>query len=244
VVDDEPAIRWLVSRALASAGYEVEEVGDGLGAVAALDAAPDLIVLDLMMPGMDGLAVLAEVRRRGNTPVIMLTAMATESDRIAGLDEGADDYLVKPFSIGELQARVRALLRRRAPAAIAAVGVAGEPRVVVDRRSREAWLDGAVVALTRREFDLLAFLAEHPKRVVGAEELLEQVWQSSSEWQDRNTVKEHVRRLRHKLAPDLIKTVRGAGYLFDPGAAAPAGAAGADGEALSRPAPAGSSAPA
>jgi len=213
VVDDEPAIRWLIVRALSADGYETMEAGDGLDAVAALDLVPDLVVLDLMMPGMDGRQVLAEIRRRGETPVIMLTALTAEADRIAGLDGGADDYLAKPFSIGELEARVRALLRRtKAPAS-----PASEPPLRIDRAAREVRVDGAEVVLTRREFDLLAFLAENPRRVVGTDELLQEVWHSSADWQDPNTVKEHIRRLRAKVGADVIKTVRGAGYLFAKG---------------------------
>jgi DNA-binding response OmpR family regulator len=221
VVDDEPAIRWLIANMLATNGYEVLEAGDGIAAVDALDevgAEPDLIVLDMLMPGMDGIQVLAEVRRRGDTPVIMLTAMSTESDRISGLDGGADDYLVKPFSIGELHARVRALLRRSA-ARPSASGL------VVDRAALEVRLHGSPVPLTKREFELLAYLADNPGRVVGTAELLERVWRSSTEWQDPSTVKEHVRRLRAKVGPEVIKTSRGAGYLFDPAAvSAPPGA--------------------
>lgn len=207
VVDDESAIRWIISHALTTEGHDITEAEDGLAAVAALDARPDLVVLDLMMPGIDGRGVLAEIRRRGDTPVIMLTALGTEADRIHGLDEGADDYLVKPFSIGELVARVRALLRRAHP---------HEPGVVIDRAARQVRVDGAEVILTRREFDLLAYLADNSGRVVGTPELLEQVWQSSMEWQDPNTVKEHIRRLRAKVGPETIRTVRGAGYLFNP----------------------------
>lgn len=209
-------------------GYEVVEAGDGPEALAAFDGpdgAPDLVVLDRMMPGMDGLAVLAEIRRRADTPVILLTGLAGESDRILGLDGGADDYLVKPFSLGELEARVRALLRRAGGGA-----VAGADPLVINRDAREVRVHGAVVALTRKEFDLLVFLADHPRRVVSIATLLEQVWHSSVEWQDPNTVKEHVRRLRHKLEPDpshpvLIRTVRGAGFLYEAGALAASSAA-------------------
>jgi DNA-binding response OmpR family regulator len=205
VVDDEPTLRWIISHALNSEGYEVTEAEDGHAAVAALDIRPDLIVLDLMMPGVDGRGVLAEVRRRGDTPVILLTALGAEADRITGLDDGADDYLVKPFSIGELLARVRALLRRVKPTT---------PGLHIDRDARLVRVDGAEVALTRREFDVLAYLADNAGRVIGTSELLERVWQSSADWQDPNTVKEHIRRLRAKVGPDAITTIRGAGYLL------------------------------
>ncbi|HZQ28483.1 MAG TPA: response regulator transcription factor, partial [Acidimicrobiales bacterium] len=189
------------------------------------------IVLDLVMPGLDGLSVLDEVRRRGSTPVILLSGMRSEADRIRGLDHGADDYLVKPFSLGELEARVRAVLRRApsdpAPAPDAAPAphdtqpVRAFGTLEIDRNARQVRLAGELVPLTRREFDLLAFLADHPRRVVGLPELLEQVWQSSVEWQDPNTVKEHIRRLRLKVeadpsSPRLLRTVRGAGFLFEP----------------------------
>jgi two-component system, OmpR family, phosphate regulon response regulator PhoB len=228
VVDDETSIRWLINKVLSVAGYEVLEAGDGAAALALFDGpggAPDLVVLDRMMPDMDGLAVLSEIRRRGrgDTPVIMLTGLAGESDRIRGLDGGADDYLAKPFSLGELEARVRALLRRAGGAGVAP----GADPLVIDRPAREVRLHGSVVAVTRKEFDLLCFLADHPRRVLSIATLLEQVWQSSVEWQDPNTVKEHVRRLRHKLEPDpsnpvLIRTVRGAGFIYESGALAPA----------------------
>ena len=230
VVDDDESIRWLISRVLTSGGYEVFEAANGVDAVAAFDGldAPDLVLLDRMMPGVDGLAVLAEIRRRGDTPVILLTGLAGESDRIVGLDGGADDYLVKPFSLGELEARVRAVLRRAGRGG----SVPGADPLSIDKAAREVRVNGEVVALTRKEFDLLAFLADHPRQVIGIPELLERVWQSSVDWQDPNTVKEHVRRLRLKLEPDpsnpvLIRTVRGAGFLFESGAlgSTPAGAA-------------------
>jgi DNA-binding response OmpR family regulator len=222
VADDEPAIRWLISRVLTSNGYEVIEAADGQAAVDALDQHPDLIVLDLIMPDLDGMQVLKEVRRRGDTPVILLTALSTEADRIGGLDHGADDYLIKPFSLGEFEARVRALLRRSG----AGAGHEGADPLHIDRAAREVRLRGTRVLLTRREFDLLVFLSDNPRRVVGIAELLEQVWHSSIEWQDPNTVKEHVRRLRLKLEPDpahpvLLRTVRGSGYLYEPGALRP-----------------------
>ena len=216
---------------LTTAGFDVVEAADGHSALAAFDGGVDLVVLDRMMPGLSGLDVLAEIRRQGDTPVIMLTGMAGETDRILGLNHGADDYLVKPFSVGELEARVRALLRRTARSASASgggagagagAGAGGEP-ITIDRASREVRLHGEAVSLTRKEFDLLAYLAERPRTVVAVDELLAQVWQSSPEWQDPATVKEHVRRLRLKLAASVIRTVRGAGFLYDP-AAAPAAA--------------------
>ncbi|MDQ1446603.1 MAG: two-component system, OmpR family, response regulator CpxR [Acidimicrobiaceae bacterium] len=229
VVDDDSSILWLLNRVLTANGYEVIEAADGLEAVAALDHAPDVVILDRMLAGMDGLEVLAEIRRRGDTPVLLLSALSGEADRVRGLDLGADDYLGKPFSVAELEARVRALLRRTRQSAAASDRAdradrardhdADHQTLHIDRAARSVLRHGVPVALTRMEFDLLAFLVDHPDRVVGIPELLEQVWHSSADWQDPRTVKEHVRRLRNKLEPDparpaLIRTVRGAGYLF------------------------------
>jgi DNA-binding response OmpR family regulator len=218
VADDEPSIRFLIEHVLKMAGHEVIEAGNGDEALARFCSdRPDLVILDLVMPGRSGLDVLAEIRAQGTTPVILLTGLASERDRVNGLDHGADDYLVKPFSLAELEARVRALLRRVTPAP-------SDP-LEIDHAAREVRLHGEVVALTRLEFDLLAFLAARPRTVLGIPELLEQVWNSSVDWQDPSTVKEHIRRLRLKIEPDpanpvLLRTVRGAGFLYEPGALA------------------------
>jgi DNA-binding response OmpR family regulator len=220
VVDDEPMVRDVVSDYLTDAGYQVECVGDGDRAVAAFRRdPPGLVVLDVMLPGRDGLSVLRELRRSGTVPVILLTARSDEVDRISGLEFGADDYVVKPFSPRELVARVRSVLRRMAAAA------AGQPLVFnglrINPATREVEVDGRPVNLTRREFDLLLFMASAPRQVFNRAQLLEHVWDSSTEWQDPSTVTVHIRRLRAKLepnpeAPRWIRTVWGVGYRFEP----------------------------
>lgn len=220
VVDDEPTIRLLVSRGLAAQGYEVVEAADGQEALDRLDEVrPDLVILDVVMPNLGGWQVLAEIRRRGETPVIMLTYDQNESARIQGLDMGADDYLGKPFYVRELVARVRSVLRRSTrtelPAVVNAEGLE------VDLAARRVLVDGVPAVLTRREFELLSFLATHPNRALTISELLERVWASSAEWQDKHTVAEHVRRLRHKIGDRWIETVRGIGYRFTPGDVTP-----------------------
>jgi DNA-binding response OmpR family regulator len=221
VVDDEPTVREVVQQYLEREGYRVQVAGDGRAALAAVAAgAPDLIVLDLMLPGVDGLDVCRQVRAAGATPIIMLTAKGHEADRVVGLELGADDYVVKPFSPRELVARVRSVLRRthagdqRPPAPVRA----GD--VLVDPVTREVTVAGRPVALTVREFDLLAFLVRHPRQVFSRGQLLRQVWEYT--WLgDTSTVTVHVRRLREKVeddpsAPRRLQTVYGVGYRFVP----------------------------
>jgi DNA-binding response OmpR family regulator len=223
VVDDDPNVAEVVSRYLAREGFAVEAVGDGqLALERALDEPPDLVVLDLMLPGLSGLEVCRRLRNLAPVPVIMLTAKGDENDRIVGLDLGADDYVAKPFSPRELTSRVKAVLRRaRGPLAPAG---AESPRVLeagtlsVDVPAREARLRGELVALTAREFELLAFLMRHPRQAFRREELLEHVWGYS--FGDTSTVTVHVRRLREKIeddpsAPVRIATVWGVGYRFE-----------------------------
>ena len=214
VVDDEPEIRFLVARGLTAEGHEVLEAADGREAVDRLTAAPDLVVLDVHMPELDGWQVLAEIRRRGETPVIMLTSDQDEGRRIHGLDMGADDYVGKPFSMGELLARVRSVLRR-APTTMAATVVTANG-LEIDLLARQASVDGKPVELPRREFELLAFLATHPREALTVADLLERVWGSSAEWQDKHTVAEHIRRVRGHIGDRWIETVRGVGYRFEP----------------------------
>ncbi len=223
VVDDEPMVREVVGRYLAREGYQVTEASDGPGALAAVEAfQPDLVVLDVMLPGRSGFDVLRAIRTRGDAapPVILLTARVEESDRVLGLELGADDYVVKPFSPRELVARVRTVLRRarRAPEV-------GEPLafegLVVDPRTREVTVDGRRVDLTPKEFELLAFLAGSPRQVFSRAQLLEHVWDSKPEYQDPATVTVHVRRIRNKIEanpdePRWIATVWGVGYRFEP----------------------------
>ena len=223
VVDDDPTVAEVVVRYLRRDGYAVDTAGDGLAALAQVqEAPPDLVVLDLMLPGLDGLEVCRRIRASSALPIIMLTARAEAVNRIAGLELGADDYLAKPFSPRELVARVKAVLRRSQATAAQPDGD-GEPLVagglVVDVRARRVERDGHPVALTAREFDLLAFLMRHPEEVFRRETLLERVWGYT--FGDTSTVTVHVRRLREKIeadpaAPAHVQTVWGVGYRFSP----------------------------
>jgi DNA-binding response OmpR family regulator len=222
VVDDEPMVREVVANYLEVDGFEVHEAADGDEALAWLrDHRPELVVLDVMLPGIDGIALLRHIRRDGDTPVILLTARAEEVDRIVGLELGADDYVVKPFSPRELAARVRTVLRRTAAPATVAAELLTFGDLRIDLRSREVTLGEVDVALTPKEFDLLAFLATSPRQVFSRRQLLGQVWDSAPEYQDPATVTVHVGRLRQKLEPDpdaprWLTTVWGVGYRFEP----------------------------
>jgi DNA-binding response OmpR family regulator len=224
VVDDEPMVREVVARYLQRDGFRVHESADGADALAWLErSAPDLVVLDIMLPGLDGLSVLRRLRVAGDVPVILLTARAEEADRIVGLEFGADDYVVKPFSPRELAVRVRTVLRRsvtRAPAA-AAVGVLQFGGLRIELASRDVTVDERPVALTPKEYDLLVFLASSPRQVFSRRQLLSQIWDSAPEYQDPATVTVHVGRLRQKLETDAeeprwVTTVWGVGYRFEP----------------------------
>lgn len=221
VVDDDESTRTVVQWQLGDAGFTVAQADDGRSAMAFMAAeTPLLVVLDLSLPQLGGLDVLREIRRGAahvpqDLPVIILSGRSGEIDRIIGLDLGADDYLVKPFSPGELAARVRSLLRRAAPNAPAALE-SGALRI--DLRSREVSVGGQTVELTAREFDLLVHLARHPRQVFTRPQLLDAVW-STPDWLGEATVTEHVHRVRTKLgrrsAAPMIHTVRGVGYQFD-----------------------------
>ncbi|MGK5543761.1 response regulator transcription factor [Streptomyces sp. URMC 127] len=234
VVDDDPTVSEVVSGYLVRAGFAVDRAADGPAALElAAAVCPDLVLLDLMLPGMDGLEVCRRLRAGGPVPVIMLTARGDEEDRILGLEVGADDYVTKPFSSRELVLRAEAVLRRsRAGAPAAPAPELRAAGIVLDPVARQATKDGAALALTLREFDLLAFLLRHPGRACGREELMQKVW--GWEFGDLSTVTVHVRRLRAKIEDDparprLIRTVWGVGYRFDAdadaGADAGAGAA-------------------
>jgi two-component system alkaline phosphatase synthesis response regulator PhoP len=220
VVDDDAAIRTVVRWQLDDAGFRVVEADDGPSALRRIrDDHPTLVVLDLSLPGLGGLDVLRSVRGgqtgRSDTPIIVLSGRDGETDRIVGLDLGADDYLVKPFSPGELAARIRSVLRRSSPELADEAVVVGTLRI--EPASRRVLLDGVDIELTPKEFDLLAFLATHPRHVFTRSQLLDRVWNSSSEWLGEATVTEHVHRLRLKLEadpshPQLLRTVRGVGY--------------------------------
>ncbi|RZU53647.1 DNA-binding response OmpR family regulator [Krasilnikovia cinnamomea] len=224
VVDDDPTVSDVVRRYLEQAGCEVRLAADGADGLAAIAAErPDLVVLDLMMPGIDGLEVCRRVRRQlPDLPVVMLTALGEEADRILGLEVGADDYVTKPFSPRELVLRIRSVLRRAAgqPAAGPAVPARlSDADLGVDTARRIAELGGAPLALTTREFDLLAFLMGHPGHAWSRAELLDQVW--GWRFGDQSTVTVHVRRLREKIEQDpaeprRIRTVWGVGYRYDP----------------------------
>jgi DNA-binding response OmpR family regulator len=221
IIEDDPTIVDVVTRYLERDGFHVESAADGIsGLRRALELVPDLIVLDLMLPGMSGLEVCKKVRGSTSIPIVMLTALGEEADRVAGLEGGADDYLGKPFSPRELVARIRSVLRRserataHSPKATVRFGDA-----VVDLVAREVTIAGTSVGLTEREFDLLGFLVAEPKRVFTREELLQHVWGYGTG--DTGTVTVHVRRLREKIEADpsqprFIKTVWGVGYRFDP----------------------------
>ncbi|HEX7661304.1 MAG TPA: response regulator transcription factor [Pseudonocardiaceae bacterium] len=234
VVDDDRTVRDVVRRYLEHAGYRVAVAGDGEQALRiAAEAAPDLVVLDLMLPGIDGLEVCRRLRANGPVPVVMLTALGEEEDRIAGLRLGADDYVTKPFSPRELVLRVASVLRRvqgeplggdrGGSAGRSAPLVDGDLRLDVD--ARRATLADRPLALTVREFDLLAFLIAHPGTAFTRAELLERVW--GWDFGDQSTVTVHVRRLREKIEPDparpvRIATVWGVGYRYDPASHDPA----------------------
>jgi DNA-binding response OmpR family regulator len=217
LVDDEPRIREVVATYLRRDGYIVETAEDGEAARTGLATfGPDLVVLDLMLPAVSGIEILSEIRRGSNLPVIVLTARAEESDRVTGLELGADDYVVKPFSPRELVARVRTVLRRAGPKTTAE-GPLEFDDLVIDPARRVITAEGRPIDFTAKEFDLLAFLVENPSRVFSRGELLEKVWGSSADWQDPATVTVHVRRIRQKIEADpadprWIQTVWGVGY--------------------------------
>ena len=213
-------VREVVTRYLERDGFRVDAAGDG---ATALDLArarpPDLLILDVMLPSKDGFSVLQELRKTSSVPVILLTARAEETDRVLGLELGADDYVVKPFSPRELSARVRSVLRRSQPEESA--GRLEFDGLIIDPKTREVIVGDQTVDLTPKEFEVLAFLASHPRQVFSRGQLLQQVWDSSAEWQDPATVTVHVRRLRAKLEEDpqnprWLTTVWGVGYRFEP----------------------------
>jgi DNA-binding response OmpR family regulator len=223
VVDDEPMVRDVLSRYLSLEGFGVLSAEDGEQALARYqEASPDLVLLDLMLPKIDGYEVFRRIREHGGqTPVIMLTARGEETDRIVGLELGADDYVTKPFSPREVVARVRAVLRRSSvDAAGAGTGVMDLGRIRIDHDRREVFVENQAVRLTRKEFDLLAALASSPGVTFTRTQLLEDVWDFA--WDgDTATVTVHVRRLREKIEvdpsqPAHLVTVWGVGYRFEP----------------------------
>jgi DNA-binding response OmpR family regulator len=221
VVEDEPTIATAIARRLTAEGARTEVCGNGLDAVdRAAQLRPDLVLLDIMLPGIDGLEVCRRVQAERPVPVLMLTARDDETDKLIGLGVGADDYMTKPFSMRELVARIKALLRRVERAAQLSSGTADLPPivagdVVIDRAQRRVSRDGQEVHLTPTEFDLLTYLASSPRAVLTREKLLEHVW----DWVDASgtrTVDSHIKAVRRKLGSDLIRTVHGVGYAFEP----------------------------
>jgi DNA-binding response OmpR family regulator len=218
VVDDEPIVRDVVVRYLRQAGYHTIEAADGAQARRELSQGwPSLVVLDVMLPEVDGLDLCRWIRQRSDIPIIMLTARGEEADRIVGLELGADDYVIKPFSPRELVARVRSVLRRGTRVPVSAESLRfGE--LEIDAATREVRHAGAPVRLTAREFDLLWFMASHPRQVFSREHLMDRVWGYEA-MNDAATVTVHMRRLREKIevdpsAPRHLETVWGVGYRF------------------------------
>ncbi len=221
VVEDESTIATAIAQRLTAEGWKVEVARDGLTAVSAAERLrPDAVVLDVMLPGIDGLEVCRRLQADNPVPVLMLTARDDETDMLVGLGVGADDYMTKPFSMRELVARLKALLRRVDRAAQAAATPSSEPPivagdVVIDRAQRRVMRAGEEVHLTPTEFELLVMLASTPRTVLTRERLLAEVW----DWADASgtrTVDSHIKAVRRKLGPELIRTVHGVGYAFEP----------------------------
>ena len=212
VVDDDPKILSVLGRGLRFEGYEVQLAADGVEAlrIARVEQL-DLVVLDVMLPGMDGLEICQRLRRGTNVPILMLTARDAVPDRIAGLDRGADDYLIKPFDFDELLARVRALLRRTHPPR---EGAHTFGALRLDTRTREAYRGDRRIDLTTREYELLLLFMRHPRQVLLRDQILDRVWGDAMV--ESNAIEVHIGRLRDKLEADgeerLIQTIRGAGY--------------------------------
>ncbi len=222
IVEDEETLLFTLAHNLKREGYTVLTASRGDdGLKIAREKVPDLVLLDVMLPGMDGIQVCRALRRDTAVPIIMLTALGAESDRVSGLDTGADDYMAKPFGMRELLARVRALLRRSAPRAEPDLGptilISGD--IVLDRERREVRRSGEVIHLKPKEYELLLFFVQHPARVFSREQILDEVW-GYDFYGGPRTVDVHVRWLRKKIEddpanPERIKTVRGSGYLFE-----------------------------
>jgi two-component system, OmpR family, response regulator ResD len=222
VVEDEPSISEVVSLYLKRAGYQVQCYADGLAAQAAFSRQiPDLVILDVMLPGMDGFALTHSLRDHSDVPIIMLTSRREESDRIAGLELGADDYVVKPFSPQELVSRVRAVLRRISKEEKTQTGSPiSFPGLSMDPQTRIVIAHGQEISLTAKEFELLYHFIRHPRQVFSRDQLLESIW-GLSDYIDPSTVTVHIRRLREKIEtdpsiPTHLQTVWGVGYKFEP----------------------------
>lgn len=221
VVEDEPTLATAIAQRITAEGWTARVAGDGASAVqATLQLKPDLVIMDIMLPVMDGLEATKRIVAERPVPVLILTARDDETDKVIGLGAGADDYMTKPFSMRELIARCKALLRRVERAKVIAKNSENEKildfgSMVIDPAQRIVTVNGEQVHLTPTEFDLLATLARRPKSVLTREKLLEEVW----DWVDASgtrTVDSHVKALRHKLGADMIRTVHGVGYAFEP----------------------------
>jgi two-component system, OmpR family, response regulator ResD len=224
VVDDERSIREVLAQYLKAAGFAVIEAADGAAALTLAAASPpDLVVLDLMLPGIDGMEVCRRLRAEGTIPILMLTARTEEEDKLAGFGIGADDYVTKPFSPREVVVRVQALLRRVEAFSVPAMVLDDTLRIadlVIRPQLRQVERDGELLDLTAKEFDLLHFLADHPRQVFSRQQLLNQVWDIGY-YGDASTVTVHICRLREKLEIDAarprhLRTVWGVGYKFEP----------------------------
>jgi DNA-binding response OmpR family regulator len=224
VVDDDPTVADVVGRYLVRDGHSVESVGDGYEALVLIAKnPPDLVVLDLMLPGIDGLEVCRRLRARWPIPVVMLTALGDENDRLAGFEIGADDYVTKPFSPRELAMRVRSVLRRARSNGLPDKSdqeIISDRELSINQAAHEVTIAGKLIQLTSREYDLLLFLMRNPRQAFTREQLLNEVWGWT--FGDTSTVTVHVRRLREKLEPDptvprRIITVWGIGYRYEPG---------------------------
>jgi DNA-binding response OmpR family regulator len=222
IVEDEPSISEVISLYLSRAGYEVTTFSDGLTAFDYFaKMLPDLVILDIMLPGMDGFSLIRNIRDRSEVPVILLTSRREESDRIAGLELGADDYVVKPFSPQELVSRVRAVLRRtQSKTESPTYGIVQTGNLNINPQTREVSANGSEIILTAREFDLLYHLVTHPRQVFTRDQLLESIW-GLHDFIDPSTVTVHIRRLREKIeldptSPVHLVTAWGVGYKFEP----------------------------
>ncbi len=220
LIEDDADVRRFLHERLTAQGFAVVEAASGERGLELMEAQRfDGVLLDVHLPGIDGFAVLRSIRRSSQVPVLLLTAASDEADRVLGFEIGADDYIIKPFLTRELVARIRAVLRRARPTESRAMMTFDH--LVIDPSAREMFLDGQLVKLTGREFDLLVFMASSPRRTYSREQLLQQVWNSEANWQNIATVTEHVHRLRRRIeadpaSPRFLVTVRGAGYRFDP----------------------------
>jgi DNA-binding response OmpR family regulator len=222
IVDDDPSVREVLSLYLTQAGFDVRQTEDGPGCLSAMSGAPaDLVLLDIMLPGMDGYDVYRSLRERSDVPIIFLTARDEDVDRILGLELGADDYITKPFNPREVVARVKAVLRRVSPAARSRAPIHFR-KLTLNPETRECLVAGKQAELTAREFDILWLMANRPRVVFERPTIMEQVWGQAEDYADYRTIDTHVKRIRKKLSEGgtdcTVETVWGVGYKFVPAA--------------------------